>query len=169
MGKREIERKWQKESEYARSFFRDQCFGKDYSNLEPWEAEDKLRRLQEREGWVDDVTYYSLLKISRGNYPIKTIPEELLDCSDEELYKWYVKVFDETHGELSITLMKEIGKRLKPYHESILLKDLQKVEPINVPTWVSGCKEMGCFFSAKVYNACKKKYLSQFEKPQITK
>lgn len=169
MRKSDIERKWEKESEYAKNFFKDQYLGKDYSNLEPWEAEDKLERLKERDGWVDDEIYYALSKISRGDYPIRVMPAEIQNGTDEELCNWFTNTFNETKGDFSISLMKEIGKRLKPYHESILLNDLKKVEPVNIPTWVSGCKEMGYFFSAKVYSACKRKYLSQFEKPQITK
>ena len=90
---------------------------------------------------------------------------KIAKITDEELYEWYKKAFDDTDGYFSKTLMKEIGKRLKPFHEPILLKDLADVEPMNIISWVSGCKQMGYFFSAKVYNACKKKYLSQFEKP----
>ena len=161
-----VEKKWERENEYAKSFFKDQysrC--KDYSDLMPFEAEEKLERLKQRDGWVDDEVYYSLSRIARGDYPVTEIPYELSACSDEELYEWFKKTFDETDGNFSKTLMKDIGKRLKPFHEALLLSELSNVEPMNVPSWVSGCKQMGYFFSTKVYNACKKKYLSQFEKP----
>ena len=161
------ERKWMKIQEDAKDFFKDQWTGlRDYTHLDMFEAEEKLERLKARGEWLEDNVYYQLRSIANGNEYLTAIPEELDGCSGDILYKWYREQFEAYRGRISTRLMKEIGRRLKPYHEPILLEALKEVSPENVKDWVTEKKHEGFFFSTKAYTACRKLFLSQFEKPK---
>lgn len=149
--------------EMANDIFRDCWPEYDYSHLEPEQAERKLERLKEEEGWIDDDQYHALIRIINGACPVTDLPYRMENAEPEELFKWFVKAYDEAEDGFSTRLMKEIGKRLKPYQEPMLLEELASIDPISVEEWMEDKKKEGYFFSPKVYSACKKKWLSQYD------
>lgn len=149
--------------EMANDIFRDCWPEYDYSHLEPEQAERKLERLKEEEGWIDDDQYHALIRIINGACPVTDLPYRMENAEPEELFKWFVKAYDEAEDGFSTRLMKEIGKRLKPYQEPMLLEELASIDPISVEEWMEDKKKEGYFFSPKVYSACKKKWLGQYD------
>ena len=157
-------RELQKRKKEAKEIFRDQESPiKDYSNLSPEAAERKLKRLKERDGWVDDDVYRGLMKIINGHYPVDYIPYEVTHAGPSAVESWFRRTYETAEYGLSNAVFKEVADILKPYHEAQVLHELESVEPADVISWMEGKKENGFFFSDLVYEKMKKKWLSQYE------
>ena len=154
----------QKRKKEAKEIFCDQKSPiKDYSNLSPEAAERKLKRLKERDGWVDDDVYRGLMKIINGHYPVDYIPNEVTHAGPSAVESWFRRTYETAEYGFSNAVFKEVADILKPYHEAQLLHELESVEPADVISWMEGKKENGFFFSDLVYEKMKKKWLSQYE------
>ena len=157
-------RELQKRKKEAKEIFCDQKSPiKDYSNLSPEAAERKLKRLKERDGWVDDDVYRGLMKIINGHYPVDYIPYEVTHAGPSAVESWFRRTYETAEYGLSNAVFKEVADILKPYHEAQLLHELESVEPANVVSWMESKKKNGFFFSDLVYEKMKKKWLSQYE------
>lgn len=158
------ERKKKKMAEQAKEIFRDGVSSiTDYSHLTPEQAERKLERMKEEEGWVADEDYIGLKRIIEGNYPIMEIPENIVAGSDADLEVWFRNAYDTSSYGISKKVFKYVADRLKPYHEAMLLKEMDSIEPVALETWMAEQKEQGKFFSNKVYAKLRKKWLSQYD------
>ena len=133
---------------------------KDFSHLTEEEAERKLERLKERDGWVDDDVYIGLTKIINGDYPIMDVPESLIGAEPEEVYKWFKDEKEVNNNYFSNDVWKYICCVLKPYHETELLNELKSVDAAELEMWMNDRKAEGKFFSNKVYNKMRSKWLN---------
>lgn len=134
---------------------------KDYSHLTEEEAERKLDRIRERDGWVEDDVYRGLMRIINGNYPIMEIPDDLSAEEPEKVLEWFHREKDENHSYFSKDVWKFICSVLKPYHEAELLQELATVDAADLEDWMYQKKSEGKFFSNKVYSKMRSMWLKQ--------
>lgn len=145
----------------AKDIFSDQESSvKDFSHMTPEQAERKLERLKEEDGWVEDSVYKGLIRIIHGDYPIMEIPEAVLKGSPQDMERWFLGSHD-SFG-FSNEVFKTIASVLKPYHEANLLTELEDVPIEKLEEWMNEKKRQGIFFSNKVYSKMRKKWLSQY-------
>lgn len=145
----------------AKDIFSDQESSvKDFSHLTPEQAERKLERLKEEDGWVEDSVYKGLIRIIHDDYPVMEIPEAVLKGSPQDMERWFLGSHD-SFG-FSNEVFKTIASVLKPYHEATLLKELDDVPIEKLEEWMYEKKRKGIFFSNKVYSKMRKKWLSQY-------
>ena len=145
----------------AKEIFSDQESSvKDFSNLTPEQAERKLERLKNEDGWVEDSVYKGLIRIINKDYPVMEIPEDVLKGTPQDMERWFLGPHD-SFG-FSNEVFKTIACVLKPYHEATLLKELEDVPIEELEGWMNEKKRQGIFFSNKVYSELRKKWLSQY-------
>lgn len=145
----------------AKEIFSDQESSvKDFSNLTPEQAERKLERLKNEDGWVEDSVYKGLIRIINKDYPVMEIPEDVLKGTPQDMERWFLGSHD-SFG-FSNEVFKTIASVLKPYHEANLLKELEDVPFEKLEEWMNEKKRKGIFFSNKVYSKMRKKWLSQY-------
>ena len=154
-------RKVERLKKKAKDIFSDQESSvKDFSHLTPEQAERKLERLKEEDGWVEDSVYKGLIRIIHDDYPVMEIPEAVLKGSPQDMERWFLGSHD-SFG-FSNEVFKTIASVLKPYHEANLLKELEDVPIEKLEEWMNEKKRQGIFFSNKVYSKMRKKWLSQY-------
>lgn len=134
---------------------------KDFSYLTEDEAEEKLERLKDRDGWVEDDVYGGLMRIINGNYPIMDVPDNLSAEEPEKVMEWFMREKNENHSYFSNDVWKFICSVLKPYHEAELLQELPTVDAAELEEWMYKKKSEGIFFSNKVYAKMRSKWLKQ--------
>lgn len=157
------EKKEKKLKDKAKMLFCDaQPSIKDFSHLTEEEAERKLERIKERDGWVEDDVYSGLMKIIRGDYPIMDIPDDLSADEPEKVFSWFKKEKEENNNSFSNDVWKFICNVLKPYHEAELLKELVNIDAAELEDWMEKKKSEGKFFSNKVYSKMRSKWLKQY-------
>ena len=157
------EKKEKKLKDKAKMLFCDaQPSIKDFSHLTEEEAERKLERIKERDGWVEDDVYSGLMKIIRGDYPIMDIPDDLSADEPEKVFAWFKKEKEENNNSFSNDVWKFICNVLKPYHEAELLQELVNVDAAELEKWMEKKKSEGKFFSNKVYSRMRSKWLKQY-------